>query len=64
MRVPAGDCLAEDDVLSVQPGRFGGGDEELAAVGVGARVGHREQSARVGRSMRRREQTSERRPGR
>ena len=32
--------LAEDDVLAVQPGGDGGGDEELRAVGVLASVGH------------------------
>ncbi|GIX66173.1 pentatricopeptide repeat-containing protein [Babesia caballi] len=35
--------LAEDDVLAVQPRAGHGGDEELAAVGVGAAVGHGEQ---------------------
>jgi hypothetical protein len=32
--------LSEDDVSAVQPGRFNGADEELAAVGVLARIGH------------------------
>ncbi len=32
--------LAEDDVLSVEPGGFGGGDEELGSVGVGSSVSH------------------------
>ena len=42
------DDLAEDDVLAVQVRRGHRRDEELRAVGVGARVGHREQSgARV-----------------
>lgn len=31
---------AEDGVFPVQPGRLLGRDEELRAVGVGARVGH------------------------
>jgi hypothetical protein len=30
---------AEDDVLAVEPVRLGGADEELRAVGAGARVG-------------------------
>ena len=34
--------LAEDDVLAIEPGRLDGGDEELAAVGVLASVGHGE----------------------
>lgn len=37
----------KDDVLAVEKGRGRTGDEELAAVGVGARVGHREQVGRV-----------------
>lgn len=32
---------AEDDVLPVQPGGLGGGDEKLGAVGVWAGVRHR-----------------------
>jgi hypothetical protein len=32
--------LAEDAVLAIQPRRLLGADEELAAVGVGAGVGH------------------------
>ncbi len=36
------DNLSEDDVLAVQPGGLGSADEELAAVGVGAGVGHRQ----------------------
>src|SRR5215212_3706325 len=37
---------AEDRVLAVEPGRgVGGDDEELAAVGVGPGVGHRERAA-------------------
>jgi len=32
--------LAEDNVLAVEPGGDGGGDEELGAVGVLAGVGH------------------------
>jgi len=35
--------LAEDGVLSVEPRGLDGGDEELAAVGVGTRVGHGEE---------------------
>lgn len=34
------DDLAEDDVLLVEPGGLGGGDEELGSVGVGSGVGH------------------------
>src|SRR6266545_5850965 len=42
---PARD-LAEDRVLAVEPrGLLGGHDEELRAVGVGARVGHRQRAA-------------------
>jgi hypothetical protein len=33
---------AEDDMLSVKPAGVGSGDEELAAVGVGTSVGHRD----------------------
>jgi hypothetical protein len=36
--------LAEDDVAAVQPVGDDGGDEELGAVGVGAGVGHGEQT--------------------
>ena len=36
--------LAENNVLAVQPGCNNGGDEELGAVGVGARVGHGEET--------------------
>jgi len=32
--------LTEDDVLAIEPGGDNGGDEELGAVGVGASVGH------------------------
>ena len=39
--VAVGD-LAEDDVAAVEPGGHDGGDEELRAVRVGARVGHRQ----------------------
>jgi hypothetical protein len=35
---------AEHDVLAVQPGGLHGGEEELRAVGVGARVGHGQQA--------------------
>ena len=45
--VHALDHLAEDDVLAVEPGGLGGAQEELAAVGVGAGVGHG-QDARAG----------------
>jgi len=45
--VHALDNLAEDDVLAVEPGGLGGAQEELAAVGVGAGVGHG-QDARAG----------------
>jgi len=38
------DDLPEHDVLPVQPLRFDGAQEELAAVGVGPGVGHREDS--------------------
>jgi len=33
---------SEDDVLSIQPTGLGGAEEELTSVGVGARVGHGE----------------------
>jgi hypothetical protein len=39
--------LAEDDVAAVQPGGHDGGDEELGAVGVGASVGHGQQTGAV-----------------
>nr|BAH79726.1 cyclophilin [Babesia bigemina] len=42
----AGD-LAEHDVLAVEPRALNGGDEELAAVGVGAAVGHGQQAGLV-----------------
>ena len=45
--VHALDDLSEDDVLAVEPGGLGGAQEELAAVGVGAGVGHG-QDARTG----------------
>lgn len=45
--VHALDDLAEDDVTSVQPGGLLYGDEELAAVGVLAGVGHRQPSSSV-----------------
>jgi hypothetical protein len=32
--------LAEDDVVAIQPRRGHGADEELGAVGVGARIRH------------------------
>lgn len=32
--------LAEDDMATIEPGGDDGGDEELTAVGVLARVGH------------------------
>ena len=38
------DDLTEDDVLAVQPLGLGGAQEELGAVGVGAGVGHRQDS--------------------
>ena len=39
--------LAEDGVLAVEPrARLGGDDEELRAVRVRARVGHRQRAAR------------------
>ncbi len=34
--------LAKDNVLAIEPGGLHGGQEELGAVGVGARVGHGE----------------------
>ena len=40
------DDAAEDDVLAVEERGGGARDEELAAVGVGARVGHGEQEGR------------------
>lgn len=40
--VEALDDLAEHDVLPVEPRRGNGDNEELGAVGVGARVGHRQ----------------------
>ena len=40
--VEALDDLAEHDVLAVEPWRGDGDDEELGAVGVGPRVGHRQ----------------------
>ncbi len=43
--------LAEDDVAAIEPGAGHRGDEELGAVGVGARVGHGEQAR--GRVLRR-----------
>mmetsp|Transcript_23988 Transcript_23988/g.59555 ORF Transcript_23988/g.59555 Transcript_23988/m.59555 type:complete len:284 (+) Transcript_23988:144-995(+) len=46
--IQALDDLAKDDVLAVEPRRLDGADEELAAVGARARVGHRERArARV-----------------
>merc|ERR1719345_265328 len=39
--------LAEDAVLAVEEVRLGRTDEELAAVGVGARVGHRQRAGRA-----------------
>jgi len=39
--------LAEDDVAAVQPRGDNGGDEELRAVGVGAGVGHGQQTGAV-----------------
>jgi len=39
--------LAEDDVAAVQPRGDDGGDEELRAVGVGAGVGHGQQTGAV-----------------
>lgn len=39
--------LPEDDVLPVQPRRSHGADEELRAVGVLARVGHRQHASLV-----------------
>src|SRR4029077_5195916 len=42
--VEAFDDLAEDAVLVVEPGRRGERNEELAAVGVGPRIRHRENS--------------------
>merc|ERR1712037_598884 len=45
--VHALDDLSEDDVLAVEPGGLCGAQEELAAVGVGAGVGHG-QDARTG----------------
>ena len=42
-----GDHLAEDGVAVVEPGRRHHGDEELAAVGVGAGVGHGQQARLV-----------------
>lgn len=38
--VLAGQELAENDVLAVEPVRVGDANEELRAVGVGASVGH------------------------
>merc|ERR1712156_1027387 len=40
--VHALDDLSEDDVFAVEPRGLGGAQEELAAVGVGAGVGHGE----------------------
>ena len=37
-------ALTKHSVLAVQVGCGHGGDEELTAVGVGARVGHREET--------------------
>jgi hypothetical protein len=34
----------ENDVLAIQPGSDDSGDEELGAVGVGASVGHGEET--------------------
>mmetsp|Transcript_61200 Transcript_61200/g.167941 ORF Transcript_61200/g.167941 Transcript_61200/m.167941 type:complete len:267 (+) Transcript_61200:157-957(+) len=46
--VHALDHLAEDNVLAIEPRGLGGAQEELAAVGARARVGHRERArARV-----------------
>lgn len=36
------DNVAEDGVLAIQPGGLDGADEELGTVGVGASVGHGE----------------------
>ena len=41
------DHFTEDGVVHVQPWCFNGGDEELAAVGAGACVGHSEQAGFV-----------------
>src|SRR3546814_8872939 len=46
-RLQALDHLAEHGVLAVQPGGGDVGDEELAAVGVRAGVGHRQHAALV-----------------
>jgi len=42
--VHALDDLSEDDVLAVEPGGLGRAQEELASVGVGAGIGHGEDS--------------------
>src|SRR5690606_17894424 len=47
-RFQAFDDLAEHRVLAVQPRRGHVGDEELAAVGVGTRIGHGQHAALVG----------------
>mmetsp|Transcript_62886 Transcript_62886/g.167235 ORF Transcript_62886/g.167235 Transcript_62886/m.167235 type:complete len:264 (+) Transcript_62886:135-926(+) len=44
--IQALDDLAKDDVLAVEPRRGGDRDEKLRAVGVGARIGHRQQADR------------------
>ena len=41
------DDLSEDRVVAVEPGCGHGGEEELRAAGVRARVGHREQPGAV-----------------
>ena len=43
--------FAEDDVPAVEPGGDDGGDEELAAVGVGAGVGHGEHEGLLVREL-------------
>ena len=42
-----GASLTKDDVLAIEPGGHDGGDEELRAVRVGARVRHREEVGAV-----------------
>ena len=47
----AGRHLPEDNVARVEPGGDDGGDEELAAIGVGAGVGHAEHEGLVVREF-------------